>query len=477
MDKNEETKMEGGLLKKPLLEKAAAGSYTGAGGTSSPAVIFSTLVAVCGSFTYGVALSYSSPTQDGITKDLGLSVADYSMFGSIMTVGGMIGALFCGRMTAVLGCKYTMWMSQVFCTIGWLAIALATSSWWLDMGRLSTGIGVGFLTYVVPIYVAEVTPKDSRGAFSYASQLLINFGCSVVFLVGNFVSWRTLALIGLVPGILQLVGLFFIPESPRWLAKVGRAKEFEASLQWLRGKNVDISDEKEEIKSNVDSMKEDSNAKVTDLFQKKYAYSLIVGLGLMLLQPLGGNSGISSYASAIVERAGFPTSTGTIIISTVQVPSAAAGLFLMDFAGRRPLLMVSAGGMCFCSFLVGLSFVLQGLNLLRDLTPILTVLGLTVYTAAFSIGAAGIPWTMMSEIFPMSVKAVAGTLVTLVNWSSSWLVTYTFNFMLQWSPAGTFFIFAIVCGGIVVFTWKLVPETKGRTLEEIHASMETGCLH
>ncbi|CAI0434934.1 unnamed protein product [Linum tenue] len=358
MDKNEETKMEGGLLKKPLLEKAAAESYTGAGGTSSPAaapaVIFSTLVAVCGSFTYGVALSYSSPTQDGITKDLGLSVADYSMFGSIMTVGGMIGALFCGRMTAVLGCKY----------------------------------------------------------------LLINFGCSVVFLVGNFVSWRTLALIGLVPGILQLVGLFFIPESPRWLAKVGRAKEFEASLQWLRGKNVDISEEKEEIKSNVDSMKKDSNAKVTDLFQKKYAYSLIVGLGLMLLQPLGGNSGISSYASAIVERAGFPTSTGTIIISTVQVPSAAAGLLLMDFAGRRPLLMVSAGGMCFCSFLVGLSFVLQ------------------VYTAAFSIGAAGIPWTMMSEIFPMSVKAVAGTLVTLVNWSSSWLVTYTFNFMLQCSAAG-----------------------------------------
>ncbi|CAI0434914.1 unnamed protein product [Linum tenue] len=401
MDRNEETKMEGGLLKKPLLiGKAPAGSYDGAGGSSSPAaVIFSTL------------LSYSSPTQDGITQDLGLSVADYSMFGSIMTVGGMIGALFCGRMTAVLGCKYTMWLSQVFCTTGWLAIALAT--------------------------------------------LLINFGCSVVFLVGNFVSWRTLALIGLVPGILQLVGLFFIPESPRWLAKVGRCKEFEASLQWLRGKNVDIYEEKEEIKSSVDSLKDDSNAKVKDLFQKKYAYSLIVGLGLMLLQPLGGNSGISSYASAIVERAGkYWTSK-----FDHYVPSAAAGLFLMDFAGSRPLLMVSAGGMCFCSFLVGLSFVLQ------------------VYTSAFSIGAAGIPWTMMSEIFPMNVKAVAGTLVTLVNWSSSWLVTYTFNFMLQCSAAGTFFIFALVCGGIVVFTWKLVPETKGRTLEEIHASMETGCLH
>ncbi|CAL1356299.1 unnamed protein product [Linum trigynum] len=465
----EETKME----KKPFLEN---GNGAGVSSPPPPALIFSTFVAVCGSFTYGCAISFSSPAQDGITQDLGLSVAAFSMFGSVLSVGGMIGALFCGRMTAILGCKYTMWLSQVFCSIGWVAIALAPSSWWLDMGRLSIGFGVGFLTYVVPIYVAEVTPKDSRGAFSYANQLLTNCGCSIVFLVGNFISWRTLALMGLVPAILQLVGLFFIPESPRWLAKVGRGKEFEASLQWLRGNNVDISQEKEEIVNTMNSLEEDSDAKVMDLFQKKYAYSLTVGLGLMLLQQLGGSSGVSFYASGVIEKAGFPTSTGTIIISFIQVPSAAAGLFLMDFAGRRPLLMVSAGGMCFCSFLMGLSFILQGLNLLKDLTPILTVLGLTAYVATFSIGVAGIPWIMMSEIFPMSVKALAGTLVALVNWSSSWLVTYTFNFMLQWSPAGTFFIFALVCGAMVMFTWKWVPETKGRTLEEIHASM-AGCLH
>ncbi|CAI0383734.1 unnamed protein product [Linum tenue] len=359
--------MEGGgaLLKKPFLENG-----NGAGVSSSPpppALIFSTFVAVCGSFTYGCAISFSSPAQDGITQDLGLSVAAFSMFGSVLTVGGMIGALFCGRMTAILGCKYTMWLSQVFCSIGWVAIALAPSSWWLDMGRLSIGFGVGFLTYV----------------------LLTNCGCSIVFLVGNFISWRTLALMGLVPAILQLVGLFFIPESPRWL-------------------------------NTMNFLKEDSDAKVMDLFQKKYAYSLTVGLGLMLLQQLGGSSGVSFYASGVIEKAGFPTSTGTIIISFIQVPSAAAGLFLMDFAGRRPLLMVSAGGMCFCSFLMGLSFILQA------------------YIAAFSIGVAGIPWIMMSEIFPMSVKALAGTLVALVNWSSSWLVTYTFNFMLQWSPAGKY---------------------------------------
>ncbi|CAI0434932.1 unnamed protein product [Linum tenue] len=320
MDRNEETKMEGGLLKKPLLI-----------GKSSCRKLRRRrriIVARGRDLQHALIIFVTNPRWN--YPRFGTLVADYSMFGSIMTVGGMIGALFCGRMTAVLGCKYTMWLSQVFCTTGWLAIALATVS--------------------------------------------------------------------LVPGILQLVGLFFIPESPRWLAKVGRCKEFEASLQWLRGKNVDIYEEKEEIKSSVDSLKDDSNAKGKDLFQKKYAYSLIVGLGLMLLQPLGGNSGISSYASAIVERAVCMQPLIYLWIQDFQlalVPLSSQQYrywtstisggrpFLMDFAGRRPLLMVSAGGMCFCSFLVGLSFVMQ------------------VYTSAFSIGAAGIPWTMMSEVWKL----------------------------------------------------------------------------
>ncbi|CAN0920692.1 Sugar transporter ERD6-like 17 [Linum grandiflorum] len=473
----EERKMEGGFLEKPLLGECSTETTTtntGDGGLPSPvtpAVIFSTLVAVCGSFTYGCAMSYSSPAQAGITEDLGLSIAAYSMFGSVMTIGGMVGALFSGRIAAVLGRKYTMWLSQLFCVIGWLAIILANSDWCLYMGRLSIGVGVGFVTYVVPIYIAEITPKDYRGGFAYASQLLANCGFSTIYFVGNAVSWRTLAVIGVVPGIIQLMGLFFVPESPRWLAQVGRGKEFEASLKLLRGEDTDIYLEKQEIKNMVDVLKEDKNAKVTDLFQKKYAYSLLVGVGLMFFQQFGGMSGVAFYSSSVVDRAGFPTSTGTIIISLVQVPAAAAGLFLMDYAGRRPILMVSASGMCLCCFLVGVSFALQGLNLLTNVTPIMTVLGITLYIGTFSIGMAGIPWILMSEIFPMSVKAVAGSLVTLVSWSASWVVSYTFNFMLQWSPAGTFFIFAGICGASVVFTWKLVPETKGRTLEEIQASM------
>ncbi|CAN1285116.1 Sugar transporter ERD6-like 12 [Linum perenne] len=122
------------------------------------------------------------------------------------------------------------------------------------MGRLSIGFGVGFVTYVVPVYLAEITPKEYRGAFSSANQLLVNCGFSLVYFAGNIVSWRTLALIALVPGALQLVGIYFIPESPRWLARAGRGKELKASLQQLRGKYADISEEEYEIQVNFYSI-------------------------------------------------------------------------------------------------------------------------------------------------------------------------------------------------------------------------------
>ncbi|CAI0383649.1 unnamed protein product, partial [Linum tenue] len=287
----------------------------------------------------------------------------------------------------------------------------------------------------------------------------------------NVVSWRTLAVISLVPGALQLVGIFFIPESPRWLARVGRVKEFKASLQRLRGKNADVSVEEDEIQSAINEMKNDEKSSVGDIFKRKYAHALTVGIGLMFLQQLGGTSGVAYYGSSVIQKTGFSTTIGTIIISVIQVPIAAIGIFLMDICGRRLLLMVSAGGMSICSFLVGLSFVLQGLNLFKDFTPILAITGITGYFTAFSIGMGGIPWIIMSEIFPMNVKALAGTLITLVNWSSSWVMTYSFNFMMQWSPAGTFFILTATCGFTVMFTFKLVPETRGRTLEEIQAYM------
>ncbi|XP_058090510.1 sugar transporter ERD6-like 5 isoform X4 [Magnolia sinica] len=444
------------------------------GGSYIWVVVISTLVAVSGSYVFGSAVGYSSPAELGIMNDLGLSLAQYSLFGSILTIGAMIGAIMSGHIADFIGRRGAMGISDIFCLAGWLAIFFSKAAWLLNLGRLSVGYGIGLLSYVVPVYIAEITPKNLRGGFTTVNQLMICCGVSLTFLLGTVVRWRILALIGIIPCLVQLLGLFFIPESPRWLAKMGKQNEFESALRILRGKDADISHEVDEIRDYMETIQSLQEARILDLFQRKYAHSVIVGVGLMVLQQFGGVNGIAFYASAIFVSAGFSSgSIGTIAMAAVQIPMTTLGVLLMDKSGRRPLLMVSAAGTCLGCFLVGVSFVLKDHEWLKALIPSVALVGVLVYTGSFSLGMGGIPWVIMSEIFPINMKGSAGSLVTLVNWLGSWIISYTFNFLLNWSSAGTFFIFASICGVTVLFVAKLVPETKNRTLEEIQASMNS----
>ncbi|CAN1356633.1 Sugar transporter ERD6-like 5 [Linum perenne] len=468
----EEAQISTSLIQSRDPINGSSSSSSSSSSAASAMLVLSTMVAVSGSYVFGTAIGYSSPTQSGIMDDLSLSVAEYSLFGSILTIGAMIGAVMSGRIADCIGRRGLMAFSEAFCIIGWLAIAFSQVPWCLDAGRLLVGYGMGLLSYVVPVFIAEITPKNLRGAFTTVHQLMICLGVSFTYLIGSFVSWRILALIGAVPCMIQLLGLFFIPESPRWLAKVGRGKECEAALQKLRGKNSDISDEAAEIRDYTETVERLSEStSVFELFQRKYAHSLLVGVGLMVLQQFGGVNAIAFYASSIFVSAGTDFTSSTISDLSLQIPMQVVGVVLMDISGRRPLLMVSAAGTCLGCFLVALSFLLQGLRVWTDISPFFALFGVLVFTGSFSLGMGGIPWVIMSEVFPINMKGSAGSLVTLVSWLGSWVVSYAFNFMMGWSSSGTFFMFSCIGGVTVVFVLKLVPETKGRTLEEIQASM------
>ncbi|KAG4928867.1 hypothetical protein JHK85_055353 [Glycine max] len=392
-------------------------------------LIITTLVAVFGSYVFGSAIGYSSPTQSAIMRDLNLGVAQYSIFGSILTIGAMIGAVVSGRIADYAGRRVAMGFSQVFCILGWLAITF--------------------------------------------SKLMICCGMSLTYLIGAYVNWRILATIGIIPCLVQLLSLPFIPDSPRWLAKAGRLKESDSALQRLRGKNADVYQEATEIRDHTEAFQKQTEASIIGLFQMQYLKSLTVGVGLMILQQFGGINGIVFYANSIFISSGFSESIGTIAIVAVKIPMTTIGVLLMDKSGRRPLLLVSAVGTCVGCFLAALSFVLQDLHKWKGVSPILALVGVLVYVGSYSIGMGAIPWVIMSEIFPINVKGSAGSLVTLVSWLCSWIISYAFNFLMSWSSAGTFFMFSGICGFTVLFVAKLVPETKGRTLEEIQASLNS----
>ncbi|CAI9102345.1 OLC1v1000601C1 [Oldenlandia corymbosa var. corymbosa] len=436
------------------------------------AVVFSSLVALSGSFANGCANGFSSPAESGIIHDLGLSTAQYAFFGSLSLFGSMLGAILSGKVTDFMGRRGALWFTLIFFMIGWLAIVLAKDVWWLDSGRFLQGFSGGVQGYASIIYVAEIIPKSIRGAFTMASQLMVCGGITVMFSVGNVLPWRTLALIGTIPCIIQFIGLLFIPESPRWLAKVGRHEEVESSLQWLRGKDTDVSQEAAEILNCTQSSDKLSIFRFKELLDKRYADPLIVGVGLPFLLPWAGTNGILLYANSVSDAAGCGPGIVTTTMAFIQIPFSVLGVLLMDKFGRKPLLIIDLAGVCLGGILIGVGFLLQNLQLWTNETPTIVFIGIQIYFSFFAFGA-GLPFVIISEIFPMNIKSSAGSIAAFANSFNSWIVAYVFSFLFDWSSAGTFFIFSSICAMLMVFVVKKLPETKGRSLEEIEASWIT----
>ncbi|CAL5332258.1 hypothetical protein CsSME_00013677 [Camellia sinensis var. sinensis] len=477
---------DGRDLKKPFLHTGSwyrMGSRQSSMMSSSQAirdrsisVLACVLIVALGPIQFGFTAGYSSPTQTAITDELGLTVSEFSLFGSLSNVGAMVGAIASGQIAEYMGRKGSLMIAAIPNILGWLAISFAKDSSFLYMGRLLEGFGVGIISYTVPVYIAEIAPQNLRGGLGSVNQLSVTIGIMLAYLLGLFVNWRILAVLGILPCLILIPGLFFIPESPRWLAKMGMTEDFEASLQVLRGFDTDISIEVNEIKRSVASTSRRTAIRFSDLKQRRYWFPLMVGIGLLCLQQLSGTNGVLFYSSTIFSAAGISSSNvATFGLGAIQVAATGIATWLVDKTGRRILLIVSSSTMTVSLLVVAISFFIKDSissdSTLYSILGILSLVGVVGMIVGFSLGMGPIPWVIMSEILPINIKGLAGSVATLANWFFAWVVTMTANLLLSWSSGGTFTIYMVMSAFTVVFVYLWVPETKGRTLEEIQISL------
>jgi SP family galactose:H+ symporter-like MFS transporter len=395
---------------------------------------------------------------------------------SFLLVGAVTGALIGGPTSDRFGRRTTVFVAAIVFAIGALAAAFAPNAAFLVFARFLLGLGVGFASLVVPLYIAEIAPPDTRGALVSLNQLMITIGILVSYLVGvaftPIEGWRYMFAVAVIPAVVLGVGMLFLPETPRWLYEHGYAERARGVLRrTLAGDEAEVEREIQEIEEIRRQEEQQERVGYAELLEPWIRLALIIGIGLAIFQQVTGINTVIYYAPTTLEAAGF--SAGGAIAATavgvgiVNVGFTILALLIIDRLGRKPLLLIGLIGMIVSLFLLGLVFMLGAESAALGL---LATICLGLYIASFAISLGPVFWLMISEIYPLNIRGKAMSIASLSNWGSNFLVSLTFLLLIDaFGQTGTFWLYAAV--GVVawVFVWFWVPETKGRTLEEIEA--------
>lgn len=419
---------------------------------------------------------------DGIQHSFGASTTMIQIITSWVTLGALAGALVAGAMADKLGRRVTILLAAVLFTIGAVLEAISPNTTILVIGRLIVGFGVGVASVAAPLYAAEQAPTRLRGRFVSIYQLAITIGIFIAYIVDqaliNNDMWRVMLGVSAVPAVLLFFVMVPMPDSPRWFVKVGRRQDAIAALEKVRPE-VDATAEVDEIER---AAKEDEANTATwgEVFAKKLRKPLMIGIGLAVFQQITGINAIIYYANKIFAQAGFATpadqaAATTWAIGGVNVLATFIAVAYVDRFGRRPLLLAGLVGMASALVTVGISFHFMdnadtsGAGAGGPTTAgIITLVALVVFIASFAFSLGPVVWTVINEIFPNRVRGRAVAVATAVNWGSAWLVSQFFLTLIDSiGNSATFYLFGGFAVIAYVWIWKTVPETKGRSLEEI----------
>jgi MFS transporter, SP family, galactose:H+ symporter len=428
--------------------------------------------AALGGLLFGYDTGVISGALIFIRTQFGLSTFQQELVVSVVLVGAAVGALSGGRLADIFGRRLMLLVTALIFVVGALICAGAPSVGVLVIGRLIVGLGIGFATSTVPIYISEVSPPQARGWQVSLFQLAITIGILAAYLVdyvfSGSMAWRWMLGLAVVPGAILGLGMIRMPESPRWLAEHGQTDLARKVLSRIRaGKNIES--EWREIEETLAETEE--RGRFSDLFGPSIRAALVIGIGLAIFQQVTGINTVIYYAPVIVQSAGIASASGAILatagIGLVNVLMTIIAMWLIDHVGRRPLLLIGIAGMILSLGVLGFVFRMPTGGALAWLA----VITLMVYVASFAISLGPIFWLLIAEIYPLRVRGIAEGTAAGVNWAFNFLVSLTFLTLVELlGPSLTFWVYALLAIASWLFSYYLVPETKGRTLEEIEHS-------
>ncbi|MBQ6952328.1 MAG: sugar porter family MFS transporter [Bacteroidales bacterium] len=418
-------------------------------------ILFLSFVAALGGILFGYDTAVISGTTDIVSQQFRLDELATGWYVGCALIGSIIGVLVAGVLSDFLGRKKTMLIAALMFSISAIGCAVCQGFTDLVIYRMIGGFGIGVVSIVSPIYISEVAPADKRGTLVSLYQLAITVGFLLAYLMNYLVLkgadtsatdpslgsrmfnneyWRGMLGYETLPDLLFLVLIFFIPESPRWLAVRGERKDNSEEWKALREPGILLA--------------------------------VIVGACIAILGQFMGVNAVLYYGPTIFKDAGFEDPLfSTILVGVVNMLTTVIALLIIDKVGRKQLVWWGVGGMIMCLVMIGIYF-LPATNLPTGFMLVFFLL--YVFCTAISISA--VVFVLLSEMYPNRVRGLAMSIAGFALWVGTYLIGQLTPWMLKnLTPAGTFFLFAFMCLPYLFIMWKYIPETTGKTLEEIES--------
>jgi MFS transporter, SP family, arabinose:H+ symporter len=429
-------------------------------------------VAALGGLLFGYDTAVISGAIGFMEAHFGLDAIQTGWVASCVLLGCIVGAAGAGMLSDALGRKKVLLLAAVLFAVSAIGAALPSTVTQFVVARILGGLGIGMASMLSPLYIAEVAPARNRGRLVSLNQLAIVLGIVVVYFVNSLIArlgdnswnvalgWRWMFASGALPAGLFFVLLFLVPESPRWLTERGRESDALAILERIGGRE-EAAAQMQEIRLVLAQ----ESGSLGQLLQPNLQIPLVIALALAVLQQITGINVVMYYAPEIFKSAGVKATQAigdTVAVGVVNMLFTLVAIWTIDRLGRKPLLLIGSVGMGVFLALLGTAFATQQLE---GPWILLCVLG---YVAAFAMAMGPVVWVIMAEIFPTQIRGRAMSVATVFLWSACYGVSQTFPWMLKRIGAPcTFWFYAVMCLLAVVFVAWYVPETKGKTLEEI----------